>query len=73
MVEIFVKEGGGITLFYLKKKKKKKRRRRTSGKIPGMTLDKHLSEAQRILDTGIPKGALIWLRVYLTFTLAVES
>ena len=70
MVEIFVKEGGGITLFYLKKKK---RRRRTSGKIPGMKLDKHLSEAQRILDTGIPKGALIWLRVYLTFTLAVES
>ena len=63
MVEIFVKEGGGITLFYLKKKKRRRRRRRTSGKVPGTKLDKHLNEAQRMLDTGIPEGALIWLRV----------
>lgn len=63
MVEIFVKEGGGITLFYLKKKKIKAAAAAASGKVPGTKLDKHLDEAQRMLDTGIPKGALIWLRV----------
>ena len=62
MVEIFVKEVGGITLFYLKKKKKIKEAA-ASGKVPGTKLYKHLDEAQRMLDTGTPKGALIWLRV----------
>lgn len=48
-----------VLLFFISKK----RRRRTSGKVPGTKLDKHLDEAQRMLDTGIPNGALIWLRV----------
>lgn len=46
MVEILVKEGGGITLFFFLKKKKKK----TSDKVPGTMLDKHLDEAQRMIE-----------------------
>lgn len=54
-----------VLLFFISKKKKKIKAAAAaaSGKVPGTKLDKHLDEAQRMLDTGIPKGALIWLRV----------